>query len=706
MILAEDELGDRRASTRGIMVLGRRAGRRHAAGRRRCRSPTTSSSSRSRRTARTASASTASRARCTPRRARRWRRAPWARIPARPGYVPGAHVRIEAPDLCPRFTARVFENVTIGAVAAVAEGAPDGRGPCARSTTSSTSPTTRCSLTGHPLHAFDLDRVAGGELTVRRARDGEQIETLDGADPHARRRDGASSRTPTDRRRSPASWAARARRSRDGHHARADGGRVLDRAEHPPHVEQARRCAREASGALREGPGARAGAGGPDRRHPADARADRRRRWSAGRSTPGRSRRTRGRTRSIRLRDGARSPRCWALVDPARRASRQTLDRARLRRRRAPTTASTSRVPPFRRNDVTREADLDRGGRAASTLDKLPGDAAQAARHRGADVAASSGCAAARSTRSSAAARYEIVGWSFTEPGVADRLRLPDDDPRRAFVALQNPMSEDHSVLRTTRARLAARRRAPQRRARQRATCALLEQGAVYVARRPTSRCPHEHRALGARRARPAAPRRRGATPAARGRRLLRRQGPARGGARRAARRLVGRAPRPQPFLHPGRSADGRAPADDEVVGWVGELHPLVARAWELDGDGRRVRGRPRRGRRRTPSRSRATRTSRAFPPVRQDLAVVVADDVAADDVLGAVARRRRQAAARRAGLRRLPRRAGRRGAQVAGAARSTFQAPDRTLTDEDVAPVRDKIVAALAEQVGGELRG
>ena len=33
------------------------------------------------------------------------------------------------------------------------------------------------------------------------------------------------------------------------------------------------------------------------------------------------------------------------------------------------------------------------------------------------------------------------------------------------------------------------------------------------------------------------------------------------------------------------------------------------------------------------------------------------------------------------------------------------FRAPDRTLTDEDVAPVRERIVAALREQLGGELR-
>ena len=35
-------------------------------------------------------------------------------------------------------------------------------------------------LTGHPLHAFDLDRVAGGRLNVRWATDGERITTLDG----------------------------------------------------------------------------------------------------------------------------------------------------------------------------------------------------------------------------------------------------------------------------------------------------------------------------------------------------------------------------------------------------------------------------------------------------------------------------------------------------------------------------------------------
>jgi phenylalanyl-tRNA synthetase beta chain len=50
------------------------------------------------------------------------------------------------------------------------------------------------------------------------------------------------------------------------------------------------------------------------------------------------------------------------------------------------------------------------------------------------------------------------------------------------------------------------------------------------------------------------------------------------------------------------------------------------------------------------------------------------------------------------------------RGAQVGEGRKSlalalSFRAPDRTLTDEDVAPLRDRIVEALREALGGELR-
>src|SRR5260370_7986400 len=35
---------------------------------------------------------------------------------------------------------------------------------------------------GHPTHAFDLDKLAGGKIIVRRARRGETLKTLDGVE--------------------------------------------------------------------------------------------------------------------------------------------------------------------------------------------------------------------------------------------------------------------------------------------------------------------------------------------------------------------------------------------------------------------------------------------------------------------------------------------------------------------------------------------
>jgi phenylalanyl-tRNA synthetase beta chain len=105
--------------------------------------------------------------------------APWDEDPGSPGPVAGAEVTVECPDLCPRFTARLFENVTI---------APSPLWLKARLSAAGQRPINNVVditnyamlLTGQPLHAFDSDRVAGGRLTVRRARDGEQVQTLDG----------------------------------------------------------------------------------------------------------------------------------------------------------------------------------------------------------------------------------------------------------------------------------------------------------------------------------------------------------------------------------------------------------------------------------------------------------------------------------------------------------------------------------------------
>ena len=105
--------------------------------------------------------------------------APWSEDAGSPGPLDAAEVTVECPELCPRFTARVFENVTI------AESPPWLKARLAAAgqrTINNVVDITNYAmlLSGQPLHAFDLDRVAGARLTVRRAREGEQVETLDG----------------------------------------------------------------------------------------------------------------------------------------------------------------------------------------------------------------------------------------------------------------------------------------------------------------------------------------------------------------------------------------------------------------------------------------------------------------------------------------------------------------------------------------------
>lgn len=45
---------------------------------------------------------------------------------------------------------------------------------------------------------------------------------------------------------------------------------------------------------------------------------------------------------------------------------------------------------------------------------------------------------------------YEVITYSFTSPSSLDGLNLPPDDPRREFLPLLNPLSQETSVLRTS----------------------------------------------------------------------------------------------------------------------------------------------------------------------------------------------------------------------------------------------------------------
>src|SRR6266545_57721 len=88
-------------------------------------------------------------------------------------------VRIEAPDRCARYAARVIEGVKIGPSPAWLARRLESCG--VRSISNVVDATNFVLLElGHPLHAFDLDKVAGREIVVRTARPGEKIVTLDG----------------------------------------------------------------------------------------------------------------------------------------------------------------------------------------------------------------------------------------------------------------------------------------------------------------------------------------------------------------------------------------------------------------------------------------------------------------------------------------------------------------------------------------------
>ena len=635
--------------------------------------------------------------------------APWAEDPGTFGPVEGAEVRVEDPDLNPRFTARVFENVTI---------APSPPWLKARLMAAGQRPISNVvDITnyvmleaGHPVHAFDLDRVAGHRLAVRRAHDGEEITTLD---DQVRRLDSEMLVIEDDE--GPTSIAGVMGGARSEVH---DGTtRVLMEAANwvGPNIHRTSQVLglrSEASGRFEKGLS-------PEQAMEAQALATklmlaltgatlRPGTIDVGGAGPA--------PKTIRLRTRKVADILGMAIARDRQA--EILTALEFGVREADDGLDVT-VPHFRRNDVYREADLIEEVARIDGLEKLP---ATLPKRRGAYGVLTVEQRLRRRAVDALAGRglNEIVGWSFTEPGVADRLRLEPGDPRRRFVALENPMSEQQSVMRTMLLGSlldAARVNVSQGQN----DLLLFEQGAVYAWREGQGggpdgassnggdprrggmdhRLPFEHRALGGLIAGRLHPPSWGSP-----------EPPRAGffaikgyvGAVADALRIPWTVePATEPFLHPGRSARILAGAEQEPVGWIGELHPLVARAYDLADAaaafevdlGRLVRH------------ADAVPTYRdltTFPALRQDLAVAVSDDVPADAVLALV---------RRAGGDLLA--DARvfdvyRGAQV-GEGRTSlalalqFRAPDRTLSDEDVAPLRDRIVAALRDELGGELR-
>ena len=88
-------------------------------------------------------------------------------------------VEIQAPDLCSRYVARVVKNIKI---------APSPEWMQRRLAASGIRPINNIvDITNYvmqeyaqPMHAYDLDTIAGHKIVVKRAEDGEKFQTLDG----------------------------------------------------------------------------------------------------------------------------------------------------------------------------------------------------------------------------------------------------------------------------------------------------------------------------------------------------------------------------------------------------------------------------------------------------------------------------------------------------------------------------------------------
>ena len=92
----------------------------------------------------------------------------------------GLSVAIEAPDLCPRFCGRVLD-VRLGPSPSWLRDRLEAVGVRAINNVVDLTNYVMLEM-GHPSHAFDLAKLPEGRLTVRWAKEGERLQTLDGVE--------------------------------------------------------------------------------------------------------------------------------------------------------------------------------------------------------------------------------------------------------------------------------------------------------------------------------------------------------------------------------------------------------------------------------------------------------------------------------------------------------------------------------------------
>jgi phenylalanyl-tRNA synthetase beta chain len=540
---------------------------------------------------------------------------------------------------------------------------------------------------GQPLHAFDLDRVPGRRIVVRRAREGETLRTLDGRD----RRLTAEDTLITS---GEQALALAGIMGGEDSEVRQDTTRVLIESAHFPPATVRRTMRR--LGMSTEGGQRWARGVDPDGAEPVCDQAARLMASLAGgtvaagrlRAGPGVGERP-----AIRL-DWARSAvRLGAPADPGFAAGHL---RAVGCRTEVPDDRTVVAVPPSWRFDLELWADLEEEVARRWGYDQIP-----------ATLPGATGGRLTDEQRLRRQARQALAGMGVTEAqtypfssqAALDRLGLDPDDPRRRALRLANPLSEEAPELRTTMlpglAEVARRNLA-----RGLPGVAVYELGAVFLPDGDDpDGLPAEPLTLGL---------------------LLSGQRPAgrfddptppfhfadvKGVVEGLVAALgvegVGyRAEGPMPY-HPGRCAAvlvGQRP-----VGLLGQLHPRVAAALELPAASfaAELEVAPLLA---AVPRMRPAPTPSPYPELSFDVAFLVPPGVAAGDLEAVL----REAAGEL--LTRLtlfdayegpPLPPGHRNL----AYRVALQAADRTLTDRDGTAVRDRMAAAARERLQATLR-
>jgi phenylalanyl-tRNA synthetase beta chain len=597
-------------------------------------------------------------------------------------------VTVDDFELCPRFSVRVFTDVRVG---------PSPLWLKARLMAAGQRPISNVVditnyvmlLLGQPMHAYDLNRVGGPALHVRSAREGERLATLDGeqrvfdgdavlvCDANGPAgiggiMGGAASEVTSDTTRvamEAATWnGTNILRTSKKLALRTEASGRFEKQLHPRLALQAQRLAArlmvELCGA-RMVPGTIDVAAPEPQPHRVVLRANR-----------------------VEQLLGER-------IEPE--DSQEILERLGFHVERRERDLEVE-VPYFRHQDVYREADLIEEVARVHGLERLP-TTLPAREHAVGGLSRKQKLRRRIEDHMWGRGLSETVTFSFTSPDTVERLRVRGD-PRARPLAIANPLSEDQSVMRVSLlpGLLEAARHNV---ARDMADLSLFETGRVFYSK-GQDELPTERLHLGVVLSGAFMP----------------------GGWRRepvmsdfyvvkgllaglldalgVRWRLIDGGP---PFLHPGKAAEIVVDARD--AGCMGELHPAVSADFGLEDLGR------------PPAvleldldvvLPAAERVERryvdliSYPAVFQDIAVIVDEAVEAHTVMDCVR------AAGGPDLREVRVFDLYRGEQVGAgrkslALRLEFRSPQRTLTDEEVAAIRERIKEEIARETGGTLR-